>query len=83
MHIINDTQALFEYCIILRKQYRKALTQLNILDKDDTRDVFASFVFEFHDVVEENIKLLDNYVAVEKTKLLVKMNIEIKLLWVH
>ena len=43
LHIINDTQALFEYCIILRKQYRKALKQLNILDEDYTRDVFASY----------------------------------------
>ena len=92
----------------MRKQYRKALKQLNILDEDDTRAVFASyaklevsvkdfqfgienenndndneknedfwgFVFEFRDVVEENVKLLDNYVAVEKTKLLVKKDID-------
>ena len=43
MHIINDAQALFEYCIILRKKYRKALKQLNNLDEDDTRAVFASY----------------------------------------
>ena len=81
---------------------------MNILDEDDTRDVFASyanlevivkdfqfgienenndndneknedfwgFVFEFRDVVEENIKLLDNYVAVEKEKVLAKKHID-------
>ena len=43
MHIINDVQALFEYSIILRKEYRKALKQLNNLDEDDTRAVFASY----------------------------------------
>ena len=28
LHIINDAQAIFEYCRILRKEYRKALKQL-------------------------------------------------------
>ena len=44
LHIINDAQALFEYCIILRKKYRKALKQLNNLDEDDTRAVFSSYL---------------------------------------
>ena len=43
LHIINDTQALVEYCIILRKKNRKALKQLNNLDEDDTRAVFESY----------------------------------------
>ena len=34
------------------------------------------FVFEFRDMLEEDIKLLDNYIAVEKTKLLIKKNID-------
>ena len=33
-------------------------------------------MFEFRDMLEEDTKLLNNYVAVEKTKLLVKKNID-------
>ena len=33
-------------------------------------------MFQFCDVVEENIKLLDNYVAVEKEKVLAKKHID-------
>ena len=43
LHIINDAQAIFEYCRILRKEYRKALKQLNNLNEDDTRAVLASY----------------------------------------
>ena len=82
----------------MRREYRKALKQLNDLNETDKQKVIESyaklevsimdeqfgienennnekedfwdFVFEFRDMLEENTKLLNNYVAVEKTKLL-------------
>ena len=106
LHIINDTQSIFEYCIKLRKEYRKALKQLNDLDEYDARavlksyaklevivkddqfgieneninnesdDDFWDFVFEFRDILEEDTKLLENYVAVEKEIILSKKDID-------
>merc|ERR1711895_105767 len=43
LHIINDTQSIFEYCIKLRKEYRKALKQFNNLNEEDTRSVIKSY----------------------------------------
>ena len=105
LHIINDTQAIFEYCRIMRKEYRKALKQFDNLNEDDTRavlksyaklevsvkdeqygienennnekdDDFWDFVFEFRDIVEEDSKMLENYVVVEKEKVLARKDIE-------
>ena len=45
----------------------------NINEKDDD---FWDFVFEFRDKLEEDSKLLNNYVAVEKTKLILSKNID-------
>ena len=108
LHIINDTRTIFEYCIKLRKEYRKALKQFNNLNEEDTRTVIKSyaklevivkddqfgiendnnnnnnesdddfwdFVFEFRDKVEEDSKMLNNYVEVEKEIILSKKDIE-------
>merc|ERR1712002_1363893 len=110
LHIINDTQSIFEYCIKLRKEYRKALKQVNNLNEEDTRSVIKSyaklevivkddqfgiendntnsnknnednddfwdFVYELRDKVEEDSKMLNNYVEVEKEIILSKKDIE-------
>merc|ERR1712002_1046148 len=110
LHIINDTQSIFEYCIKLRKKYRKALKQFNNLNEEDTRSVIKSyaklevivkddqfgiendnknsnnnnesnddfwdFVYELRDKVEEDSKMLNNYVEVEKEIILSKKDIE-------
>ena len=103
-YLIEDITSIHDYCIVLRKEYRKALKQLNDLDeydkmkaiesyaklevkvKDDMfgieneveekDDDFWDFVFEFRDKLEEDMKLLNNYVAVEKTKLILSKNID-------
>ena len=107
LHIINDTRSIFEYCIKLRKEYRKALKQFNNLNEEDTRTVIKSyaklevivkddqfgiendnnnnnesdddfwdFVFEFRDKVEEESKMLNNYIEIEKEMILSKKDIE-------
>merc|ERR1711936_509450 len=43
LHIINDTRSIFEYCIKLRKECRKALKQLNDLDEYDKTKVIESY----------------------------------------
>merc|ERR1712030_266257 len=43
LHIINDTRSIFEYCIKMRKEYRKALKQFNNLNEEDTRSVIKSY----------------------------------------
>ena len=43
LHIINDTQSIFEYCIKLRKEYRKVLKQFNNLNEEDARSVIKSY----------------------------------------
>ena len=97
LYLINDIGAIHEYCMGLRKEYRKALKQLNNLDEYDreqviksyaklevsvkdeqqgienendncNKDDFWDFVFEFRDVLDEDTKQLDNYVAVEKER---------------
>merc|ERR1712208_89605 len=108
LHIINDTRSIFEYCIKMRKEYRKALNQFNNLNEEDTRTVIKSyarlevivkddqfgiendnnnnesdddfwdFVFEFRDKLEEDLKLLNNYVAVEKEIILSKKDIDVE-----
>ena len=103
-YLIDDITSIHDYCIVLRKEYRKALKQLNDLDEydkmkaiesyaklevkvkddmfgieneiDEKDDDFWDFVFEFRDKLEEDSKLLNNYVAVEKTKLIFKKNID-------
>ena len=88
----------------MRREYIKALKQLNDLDEYDKQKVIESyaklevsimdeqfgienennnekddlwdFVFEFRDMLEEDSKLLDNYVAVEKEKVLAKKDID-------
>ena len=103
-YLIEDITSIHDYCIGLRKEYRKALKQLNDLDeydkmkaiesyaklevkvKDDMFGIeneveeknedFWDFVFEFRDKLEEDMKLLNNYVAVEKTKLILSKNID-------
>merc|ERR1712082_582315 len=110
LHIFNDTRLIFEYCIKLRKEYRKALKQFNNLNEEDTRSVIKSyaklevivkddqfgiendnknsnnnnesnddfwdFVYELRDKVEEDSKMLNNYVEVEKEIILSKKDIE-------
>ena len=107
LHIINDTRSIFEYCIKMRKEYRKALKQFNNLNEEDTRSVIKSyaklevivkddqfgiendnnnnnesdddfwdFVYELRDKVEEDSKMLNNYVEVEKEIILSKKDIE-------
>merc|ERR1712237_75505 len=43
LHIFNDTRSIFEYCIKLRKEYRKALKQFNNLNEEDTTSVIKSY----------------------------------------
>merc|ERR1712082_394982 len=109
-NIINETRSIFEYCIKLRKEYRKALKQFNNLNEEDTRSVIKSyanlevivkddqfgiendntnnnnnnennddfwdFVYELRDKVEDESKMLNNYVEVEKEIILSKKDIE-------
>merc|ERR1711888_119404 len=81
-YLIEDITSIHDYCIGLRKEYRKALKQLNDLDEYDKQKAIESYaklevnVFEFRDKLEEDMKLLNNYVAVEKTKLILSKNID-------
>ena len=51
-----------------------SVNENNEIEKNED---FWDFVFEFRNVVDdENIKLLDNYVAVEKEKVLAKKHID-------
>ena len=45
-------------------------------NEDCNKDDFWDFVLEFRDMLEEDSKLLDNYVAVEKEKVLAKKDID-------
>ena len=104
VYLINDITSIHDYCIGLRKEYRKALKQLNDLDEYDKKKAIESyaklevrvkddlfgienevdekdddvwdFVFKFRNKLELDTKLLNNYVAVEKTKLIIKKNID-------
>ena len=108
LYLINDIGEMYEYCIKLKRAYRKALKNLNDLNENDRKEVieryatlevkikddqfgienenvecgnddFWDFVFEFRDKLDEDMKLLENYVAVEKEKVLAKKNMDVHL----
>merc|ERR1711888_487497 len=59
LHIINDTQSIFEYCIKLRKEYRQVLKQFNNLNEEDTRSVIKSYA-KLEVIVKDEIYGIEN-----------------------
>merc|ERR1711888_27605 len=43
LDLINDIESTLEYCIAMRREYRKALKQLNDLDESDKQKVIESY----------------------------------------